>query len=111
MVLYADASDTCIGACLTQPCEEAEAVIPGIKDEMPIYFLSHKLSKTQQKWPVIEKEAYAIAYALQKLHFYLAGAKFVIKTDHRPLQHLLMQSGKIKRCSCGLCSQVAMIVR
>ena len=31
MVLYTDASDTCIGACLTQPCEEAEAVIRGDK--------------------------------------------------------------------------------
>lgn len=38
---------------------------------------------------VIEREAYAIMYALQKLDYYLNGATFIIKTDHRPLQYLL----------------------
>ena len=46
-VLYTDASDTCIGACLTQECEG---------DEKPIYYLSHKLSRSQCKWSVVEKE-------------------------------------------------------
>ena len=36
-VLYKDASDTCIGACLTQECEG---------DEKPIYYMSHKLSRS-----------------------------------------------------------------
>ena len=35
---------------------------------------------------MIEKEAYAIVYALEKLN-YLSGATFVIKTDHKPLQY------------------------
>ena len=38
---YTDASDTCIGACLTQTCDS---------DEKPIYYLSHTLSKSQCKW-------------------------------------------------------------
>ena len=37
---------------------------------------------------MIEKEAYVIAYALEKLNYYLSGAPFVIKTDHKPLQYL-----------------------
>ena len=37
---------------------------------------------------MIEKEAYAIVYALEKLNYYLSGAIFVIKTDHKPLQYL-----------------------
>jgi len=88
MVLYTDASDQCIGACLTQPCPERDGPVPGISEEVPIYFLSHRLSPTQQRWPVIEKEAYAIVYALEKLNYYLNGATFVIKTDHKPLQYL-----------------------
>ena len=88
MILYTDASDQCIGACLTQPCPERDCPIPGVPEEVPIYFLSHKLSPTQQRWLVIEKEAYAIVYALEKLNYYMSGATFVIKTDHKPLQYL-----------------------
>ncbi|CAG2227372.1 unnamed protein product [Mytilus edulis] len=66
-VLYTDASDTCIGACLTQAVEGEDFKINGVKTEKPIYFLSHKLSPTQVKWSTVEKEAYAIHYALQKV--------------------------------------------
>ncbi|KAL5020837.1 hypothetical protein ScPMuIL_002080, partial [Solemya velum] len=91
-VLYTDASDTCIGACLSQETDEGE--------EQPIYFLSHKLSPSQVKWSTIEKEGFAIHYSLQKLDHYLHGAKFVIKTDHKPLKYILdspMQNKKIQR--------------
>ena len=89
-VLYTGASDTCIGACLTQECDG---------DEKPIYYLSHKLNRSQCKWSVVEKEAFGIHFALQKLDFYLHNAQFVIKTDHKPLKCLLespMQNKKIK---------------
>lgn len=97
--LYTDASDTCIGACLTQEIDGTECGIPNVVNEKPIYYLSHKLSKTQCKWSVVEKEAYAIHFALQKLDYYLHNAEFVIKTDHKPLKYLLespMQNKKIQ---------------
>ena len=76
--LYTDASDKSIGACLTQICEET-------KTENSIYFISHKLSDTQSMWSTIEKEVYAIHYALQKLDHYLYGVKFTIPCDQAPL--------------------------
>ena len=88
--LFTDASDTCIGACLTQLCDN---------EENPIYYLSHKLSRSQCKWSTVEKEAYSVHWALQKLHYYLHDAEFVIKTDHKPLKYLLespMQNRKIQ---------------
>lgn len=45
--LYTDASDIFIGACLTKDSEG---------DEKPIYYLSHKLYKSQCKWSVVEKQ-------------------------------------------------------
>ena len=78
--LYTDASLSCVGACLTQKCDG---------DEKPIYYLSHKLSMSQCKWSTVEKEAYAIHFALSKLDYYLHNAQFVIKTDHKPLKYLL----------------------
>ena len=95
-VLYTDASDTCIGACLTQTVDN---------EEKPIYYLSHKLSQSQTKWSTIEKEAYAIYYALQKLDHYLHNAKFVIRTDNKPLKYILdapMQNKKIQLWSLSI---------
>ena len=95
-ILYTDASDTCIGACLVQECDEKEEWIPGIKNEKPIYFLSHKLTDTQIRYPVIQKECYAIVYALHKLDYYLHNAKFEIRTDHLPLKSLLQSQNQNK---------------
>ena len=87
-ILYTDASKNCIGSVLVQECE-GEMWIPGIKDEKPIYFLSHKMSESQiRSYSVTEKELFAIHYSLNKLHFYLHNAEFVIKTDHKPLEYL-----------------------
>ncbi|KAK6167883.1 hypothetical protein SNE40_021812 [Patella caerulea] len=100
-ILYTDASDTSIGAALVQVHEDGN----GGKVERPIYFLSHKLSKSQVKWSVVEREAYAIHYALQKLDYYLHNAKFTIRTDHKPLQYLLespMQNKKIQLWALGI---------
>ena len=80
MALFTDASDTCIGACLTQPDEDGYF--------RPVYFLSHKLSNTMTRWSVTEKELYAIIYSLQKLRHIVYGTNLDIYTDHRPIVHL-----------------------
>ena len=105
--LYTDASNSAIGACLVQAIDETDEkiLLPGIKNEKPIYYLSHKLSDTQTRWSTVEKEAYAIHFALQKLDHYLHNAKFVIKTDHKPLKYLLeapMKNKKIQLWALGI---------
>ena len=84
-VLYTDASDECVGALLVQDSEEGER---------PIYYLSHRLSETQTRWPVVERECFALIYSLEKLNHYLQGAKFIVKTDHKPLKYLLTSEMK-----------------
>ena len=91
--LYTDASDKCIGACLTQTIVEE-----GQDLERPLYYLSHRLSYTQTRWSTIEKEAYAIYYSLQKLDHYLHNVEFTIFCDHKQLKYLLespMQNKKV----------------
>ena len=66
------------------------------KGENPIYFLAHKLSKTQ---------GFAISYALQKLNHYLQNGRFTIKTDHKLLKYILdspMQNKKIPLCAFSI---------
>jgi transposase InsO family protein len=71
--LCTDASLYGIGAYLYQ-------IIDG--GEIPIQFLSSKLTKTQRRWSVPEKEGYAIYYALTKLEYLLRDVYFVLHTDH-----------------------------
>ena len=58
-------------------------------NEEPIHYLSNKLTASQTKWPRIEKEAFAIFFALQKLEQYLHDCEFVIRRDHRPLKYIM----------------------
>ena len=90
--LYTDASDTCVGAILVQT--KADGV------EHVIQYVSHQLTRTQQRWATIEKEAYAVVYAITKLRPYLYGASFHVYTDHKPLTSLFtkqMVNTKIQR--------------
>ena len=89
--LYTDSSNFSVGACLCQDSKEGERVIQ---------YVSHQLNATQQRWPIIEKEAYAMVYSIQKLRHYLLGSKFTIMTDHKPLTHLFtseMKNARIQR--------------
>ena len=103
-VLYTDASSA-IGAWLVQASDDKEGeVIPGVPNEKPIYYLSHKLSDTQTRWSTVEKEAFAIHFALQTLDHYLHNSRFVIRTDHKPLKCLLeapMKNEKIQLWALG----------
>jgi hypothetical protein len=74
-----DASDFGIGAYLYQ-------IIDG--KETPISFISKTLNSTERKWATIEKEAYAIFYALTKWEHYLRDIRFILKTDHLNLTYI-----------------------
>ena len=81
--LYTDACNYAVGAILVQEDDE------GI--ERVIHYIPHQLNDMEQKWATIEKEAYAVIYALQKLRTYLWGSDFTIYTDHKPLKSLFLQ--------------------
>ena len=96
-ILYTDASNSTIGAVLVQRAE-GEQWIPGIYDEKPIYFISHKLSPSQVKsYSTPEKEMFAIHYSFNKLHHYLYNSDVTVKTDHQPLKHLFTTEQKNRR--------------
>jgi len=84
--LYCDSSDGAVGAVLTQ-CDSKG-------NERPVYLISQKLTATQQRWATIEKEAYAIVWALSKLKEVILGSHIVIYTDHNPLTYLTMTMSK-----------------
>ena len=91
-ILYTDASNTCIGAVLVQEHKDGDEIY-----EKPCYFLSHKLSKCQIKWATVEKECYAIYYALERLHHWVSCSQIICKTDHAPLKYLLTSRFKNRK--------------
>ena len=84
--LYTDASLYAVGGVLVQ---ERDGV------EKPIQYISKQLTEGQRKWSAIEREAFAVIYALRKLRLYLQGVQFTVYTDHKPLRSLFQ---------CGQCS-------
>jgi hypothetical protein len=95
--LYCDSSEWAVGAVLTQ--SDSQGV------DRPISFISQKLSATQRRWATIEKEAYAIIWALNKLKEIIIGSKIIIYTDHNPLTYLTestAKSAKLIRWSLAL---------
>jgi hypothetical protein len=61
--------------------------------------MSRKLNSAEQNYPPHERELLAVVDALREWRCYLMGGKFLVKTDHRPLQYLLTQ--QTLSCSLG----------
>ena len=88
-VLTVDASDYGLGAVLEQ-------------DEKPVIFISRRLSKSERNYAQTQKEALAIVWSLERLHKYLYGLKFVINTDHKPLQYILNPSSSLQKSTSAM---------
>ena len=81
--LHTDASDYGIGGYLFQ-------IVDGLQH--PVAFVSKSLSKTQLRWSVIQKEAYAIFYVIIYLQSLLRDRLFTIRTDHLNLLFITQAS-------------------
>ena len=82
-IVYTDASDTATGAVLNQLFGDGEAAVA---------FRSKKLSQTEAKYPVRERELLAVVRALEGWRHYLVGRRFTLYTDHESLIYLQTMS-------------------
>lgn len=47
------------------------------------------MRNSEKRYATIENEALAIVYGVKRFHEYLCGCPFILKTDHKLLQHIL----------------------
>ncbi|GFV74824.1 retrovirus-related Pol polyprotein from transposon 17.6 [Trichonephila clavipes] len=94
--IHSDASQIGIAACLSQKCGDKC---------YPIAYASQKLSKTQQSWSTIEREAFAIVWSLKKFEVWVFGTEIEFYTDHNPLPYLTKKCTTIcEATTMGFCS-------
>ena len=73
--------------------------------ERPIVFASRSLTKAEQNYSQIEREALSIVWGVKKFQLYLYLKEFTLVTDHKPLTVLFnptkaipsMSSARIRR--------------
>lgn len=78
-ILYCDASLTGLGAVLKQEQNGIEVIIA---------YWSKTLNSAQRNYCVTHRELLALVEAVEHFHHFLAGAPFIVKTDHSALQWL-----------------------
>ena len=77
VVIECDASPYGIGASLLHAYPDGS--------EHPVVFVSRALSRAESHYSQIEREALAIVFAVTRLHQYIYGRRFKLRTDHKPL--------------------------
>lgn len=77
----ADASKDALGAVLLQNNSKSQW--------QPVEYASRKMTDTETRYAMVEKEALATTWACEKFDYYLVGRKFEIETDHKPLIAIL----------------------
>ena len=95
--IYCDASHIAVGSQLIQWRDDGT--------EIPISFASSKLSGAQLSWAAVEKEAYAVIWALKKFRTWIFGAHITIFSDSNPLTFLTSsapKSAKLTRWALAL---------
>ena len=78
-VIDTDASETALGAVLSQ-------VLEG--EERPVAFVSRMLTKTEVNYATTKRGALGIVQAMQWFKPYIYGTQCIVRTDHASLQWL-----------------------
>ena len=87
--LQMDASKKGLGACL-------------IQNGKVVCYTSRALTKTEQNYQNLEREALGTIWGMEKFHFFLYGKEFTLETDQKPLvsiykKHMVDISPRVQR--------------
>ncbi|XP_076544259.1 uncharacterized protein LOC143305275 [Osmia lignaria lignaria] len=92
LIVATDASSYGVGAILSHKYPDGS--------ERVLQYASQTLSKTQRRYSQIDKEAYAIIFAIKKFHQYLYGNHFTLYTDTPTVSTNILANESIARLQC-----------
>ena len=101
-VLECDASPHGIGAALLH-------IYPD-QTVRPVGYVSRALSKAEGRYSQTEREALAIVFAVRRLHQYLYGRKFTLRTDHKPLVKIFGPHESLSKTSASRLQRWAVLL-
>ena len=81
--LSVDASKSGLGSVLLQLHKD---------DWHPVAFASRALNKTERRYSQIKKETLAVIYASEKFSQFVYGRRFLVESDHKPLQSIFKRN-------------------
>ena len=82
-IIRADASDKALGGVLEQEHNGQRRVVA---------YFAKKWNDTSRKWPIHERELFALVFAIRKYRHYLVGTTVTYEGDHKPLAWIKTQS-------------------
>ncbi len=70
------------------------AVLLQLHDEQwrPVAYASRALNSSEQNYSQIEKEMLPVVFGTEYFNQYVYGAKFIVKSDHKPLQSIFQRN-------------------
>ena len=63
-----------------------------LQEQRPVYFASKTLTEAQSGYVAIEIESLATAWVMEKFHHFLYTSHFILGTDQKPLEAILLKS-------------------
>ena len=100
--LACDASAYGVGAVISHVMSDGS--------ERPVAYASRTLSKSEQNYPQIEKEALSIVFGVKKFHKFLYGRRFTMVTDHKPLVTILGPRSQIPTLAAARMQRWALLL-
>ena len=101
IVILCDACNYGVGAVL---CNVVEG------EEKPVFFISSTLSKAEQNYPNLHREALVMVFAATKFHKYIYGHKVTFVTDNRPLATIFNLQKGMPALAAGRLQKYAFIL-
>ena len=63
-----------------------------LQDDKPVAFASKALTDAETRYANIERELLAVVFGCTRFHTYVYGSKFIVESDHKPLENIQHKS-------------------